>query len=54
MQILGGGRGKSARRAHGEDVQDLVSFGMDFGVRCLWLTLITEEGSLEPVSMGEQ
>lgn len=54
MQTLGAGRGRSARRAHGEDVQDLVSFGTDFGVWCLWLTLTTEEGSWEPVSMGEQ
>lgn len=32
MQTLGADRGRSARRAHGEDVQGLVSYGMDFGV----------------------
>lgn len=32
MQTLGAGWGRSAKRAHGKDVQDLVSFGMDFDV----------------------
>lgn len=32
MQTLGAGGGRSARRAHEEVVQDLMSFRIDFGV----------------------